>query len=290
MRTRKITTREYIHLFDQAIEETSSHVRVQTNVAFASPVREQAITPKSPVRVQTLAAATSPVREQANVAPQSPVRERATIASQSPARAHDSDRAHETKSSKMSKTSAAVVGDQSEVIDSTTTSREDSLLTYRNGDSSISRIHSSPVGIIIANSEAEKVLHLLEKKKQKRKRVNKFLLPKALISHSGNNRKRIYPLLGPDPVLGLVIGKNKVAIAISINKFPSITMRCVFWNIRGIANDKSQNRISKIINKWDPDIVGIAEPKILPQDFPINVLHSLGINSAFYSNPNSYLN
>ncbi|KAF9606887.1 hypothetical protein IFM89_029486 [Coptis chinensis] len=173
-----------------------------------------------------MAAAAITVREQATVSPQSPVRAQATVASQSPIRAQ------EIKSSEKGKNTAVVVGDQSEAMDSPTTSRKDSLLTYRNGDSSISRIHSSPVGIIIADSEAEKVQHLLEKKKQKRKRVNKSLLTKALISHSGNSRKLIYPSLGLDPDLGLVIGKNKVALTIYINKFPSFTMRCIFWNIR----------------------------------------------------------
>ncbi|KAF9618077.1 hypothetical protein IFM89_000028 [Coptis chinensis] len=62
-------------------------------------------------------------------------------------------------------------------------------------------------------------------------------------------------------------------------------MRCIFWNIRGIANERSQIRLSKLINKWDPDIVGIAEPKIQPNDIPINFLHSLGMSTAFFSNP-----
>ncbi|KAF9590142.1 hypothetical protein IFM89_031746 [Coptis chinensis] len=30
---------------------------------------------------------------------------------------------------------------------------------------------------------------------------------------------------------------------------------------RGIANAKSQNRLSSLLKKWDPDLVGIAEPK-----------------------------
>ncbi|KAF9622621.1 hypothetical protein IFM89_032520 [Coptis chinensis] len=66
-------------------------------------------------------------------------------------------------------------------------------------------------------------------------------------------------------------------------------MRCIYWNIRGIANDKSQNRLSKLINKWEPEIVGIAEPMIYPTDLPISFLQSLGMSSAFYSNPSSDL-
>ncbi|KAF9620903.1 hypothetical protein IFM89_015300 [Coptis chinensis] len=53
---------------------------------------------------------------------------------------------------------------------------------------------------------------------------------------------------------------------------------------RGIANDKSQNRLSKLINKWDPDIVGIAEPMISPDDFSKAYLQSLGMSSCFFSN------
>ncbi|KAF9595272.1 hypothetical protein IFM89_038407 [Coptis chinensis] len=61
-------------------------------------------------------------------------------------------------------------------------------------------------------------------------------------------------------------------------------MRCFFWNIRGIANERSQIRLSKLIKKWDPDIVGIAEPKIHPKDIPINFLHTLGMSTVFFSN------
>ncbi|KAF9619407.1 hypothetical protein IFM89_006594 [Coptis chinensis] len=61
-------------------------------------------------------------------------------------------------------------------------------------------------------------------------------------------------------------------------------MRCIFWNIRGIANDKTQNRLSKLINKWDPDIVGIAEPMINPGDISSAYLQSLGMSASFYSN------
>ncbi|KAF9622560.1 hypothetical protein IFM89_032125 [Coptis chinensis] len=61
-------------------------------------------------------------------------------------------------------------------------------------------------------------------------------------------------------------------------------MRSIFWNIRGIANDKSQNRLSKLINKWDPDIVGIAEPMISPDDLSKSYLQSLGMSSCFFYN------
>ncbi|KAF9615394.1 hypothetical protein IFM89_023045 [Coptis chinensis] len=50
---------------------------------------------------------------------------------------------------------------------------------------------------------------------------------------------------------------------------------------RGIANDKTQNRLSKLINKWDPDIVGIAEPMINPRDISSAYLQSLGMSASF---------
>ncbi|KAF9606065.1 hypothetical protein IFM89_023088 [Coptis chinensis] len=76
----------------------------------------------------------------------------------------------------------------------------------------------------------------------------------------------------------------KVSFTISHNKTSIFSMRCIFWNIRGIANDKTQNRLSKLINKWDPDIVGIAEPMINPGDISRAYLQSLGMSASFYSN------
>ncbi|KAF9626615.1 hypothetical protein IFM89_036476, partial [Coptis chinensis] len=53
---------------------------------------------------------------------------------------------------------------------------------------------------------------------------------------------------------------------------------------KGIANDKTQNRLSKLINKWDPDIVGIAEAMITPRDISSAYLQSLGMSASFYFN------
>ncbi|KAF9603845.1 hypothetical protein IFM89_038028 [Coptis chinensis] len=53
---------------------------------------------------------------------------------------------------------------------------------------------------------------------------------------------------------------------------------------RGIGNDKSQNRLAKLINKWEPDILGIAEPKINPQDMPMSFLQSYGMSTTFHYN------
>ncbi|KAF9596775.1 hypothetical protein IFM89_013322 [Coptis chinensis] len=119
----------------------------------------------------------------------------------------------------------------------------------------------------------------------KKKLAIKSFLKKAIPNHSCSCKKQIYPPPGPDPDLGLEVGQNKVALTISINKFHLFTMSYIFWNIRAVANDKSQNMLSKLINRWDLDIVGITEPKIHPNDIPINFLHSLGMSNAFYSNP-----
>ncbi|KAF9612379.1 hypothetical protein IFM89_039280 [Coptis chinensis] len=56
------------------------------------------------------------------------------------------------------------VGTQMEhlaTVKSPTYPREETLIISRNGDNPISQIHTTPAGITIADSEAEKVLHLL---------------------------------------------------------------------------------------------------------------------------------
>ncbi|KAF9616544.1 hypothetical protein IFM89_030005 [Coptis chinensis] len=114
-----------------------------------------------------------------------------------------------------------------------------------------------------------------------------FKSAKKDTNHNGNYSLTLFQPPGPDHDLGLRVGKNKATFIINPNKYPIFSMRCIYWNIRGIANDKSQNRLSKLINKWEPEIVGIAEPMIYPNDLPISFLQSLGMSSAFYSNPNS---
>ncbi|KAF9614628.1 hypothetical protein IFM89_019605 [Coptis chinensis] len=168
-------------------------------------------------------------------------------------------------------------------MDSPINSREETLFISHTGDNSISRIHTTPVGIVIADSEAEQVLHLLVKKKQVQDLEDKP--PDDSSPQSSRWADEIYLPPGPDPDLGLEERQNKVTFTISNNKLPLFTMRCIFWNIRGIANERSQIRLSKLINKWDPDIVSIAETKIQPKHIPINFLHSLGMSTAFYSNP-----
>ncbi|KAF9612545.1 hypothetical protein IFM89_001412 [Coptis chinensis] len=47
-------------------------------------------------------------------------------------------------------------------------------------------------------------------------------------------------------------------------------------HIRGIANDKSQQRLEKLVKQGNPEFIGIAEPKISPSDLPVSFISSLG--------------
>ncbi|KAF9613812.1 hypothetical protein IFM89_011981 [Coptis chinensis] len=169
--------------------------------------------------------------------------------------------------------------------------REEDLLILRNGN----------------NSEVEKVLHLLVLKQQVRELESKPPDPTSPQSSNWSdmiegevedqlqrNKERYKPQWqlhltlfqppGPDQDLGLRVRKNNSTFIIHPNKYPIFSMRCIYWNIRGIANDKSQNRLSKLINKWGPEIVGIAESMIYPTDLPMSFLQSLRMSSALYSN------
>ncbi|KAF9590927.1 hypothetical protein IFM89_000472 [Coptis chinensis] len=122
--------------------------------------------------------------------------------------------------------------------------------------------------------------------KLRMKLTTKSSQKKATPNHNGSCRPEIYP--PPCPIRSrsrTEVGENKVIFTISKNKLPLFIMRCFFWNIRGIANEQSQIRLSKLIKKWDPDIVGIAKPKIHPKDIPISFLHTLGMSTVFFSNP-----
>ncbi|XP_058767194.1 uncharacterized protein LOC131640836 [Vicia villosa] len=44
-------------------------------------------------------------------------------------------------------------------------------------------------------------------------------------------------------------------------------MKCVYWNIRGVANASSRLALKRIINKYKPDFLIIAEPKIVFDNF-----------------------
>jgi exonuclease III len=53
-------------------------------------------------------------------------------------------------------------------------------------------------------------------------------------------------------------------------------MKCLFWNIRGIANTSSKLALGRFLNVEKPDIVLIAEPWMRFQNFPSRWLHRLG--------------
>ncbi|KAF9619458.1 hypothetical protein IFM89_007033 [Coptis chinensis] len=63
-------------------------------------------------------------------------------------------------------------------------------------------------------------------------------------------------------------------------------MRCIFWNVRGISNDETKSRLAKLVKKWEPDIIGIAEPKIDPSSFSTSYLRSLGLYTQIVHNSN----
>ncbi|KAF9620931.1 hypothetical protein IFM89_015328 [Coptis chinensis] len=147
---------------------------------------------------------------------------------------HDTAPVHETastflekgternESDKVVEVEEGLQKEQIDVMDTPTNSREENLFISHTGDSSISRIHTTPVGIVIADSEAEQVLHLLVKKKQS---FQKKVIP----NHNGSCRTKIYPPPGPDPDLGLEVGQNKVSSTIPNNKLPLFTMRGIHY-------------------------------------------------------------
>ncbi|KAF9598374.1 hypothetical protein IFM89_027276 [Coptis chinensis] len=58
-------------------------------------------------------------------------------------------------------------------------------------------------------------------------------------------------------------------------------------SFRGIANAKTQNRLSKLIKEWDPDLLGIAEPKIDSNAISKSYIQSLGLCVTFFCNSNN---
>ncbi|KAF9622947.1 hypothetical protein IFM89_035378 [Coptis chinensis] len=61
-------------------------------------------------------------------------------------------------------------------------------------------------------------------------------------------------------------------------------MRYLFWNIRGIGNSRSQERLKKLIKELDPDFVGIAEPKIAHVNFISLQMQALGMHHSVITN------
>ncbi|KAF9590368.1 hypothetical protein IFM89_033894 [Coptis chinensis] len=171
--------------------------------------------------------------------------------------------------------------------------REEDSLILRNGNSpflerggstskSLSRIHTNSVGLNIADSEAEKVMHLLVLKQQVRELESKP--PDPTSPQSSNWSDMIEEEV--EDQLQRNKERYKPQWQLQSHTLPATRSRSRS-RTKGIANDKSQNRLSKLINKWEPEIVGIAEPMIYPTDLPMSFLQSLGISSAFYSNPSS---
>jgi hypothetical protein len=54
-------------------------------------------------------------------------------------------------------------------------------------------------------------------------------------------------------------------------------MKCLFWNIRGIANSPSRIALKRLIVKYKPDIILIAEPWISINSFPHFWLNNLNL-------------
>jgi hypothetical protein len=54
-------------------------------------------------------------------------------------------------------------------------------------------------------------------------------------------------------------------------------MKCLFWNIRGIANTPSKLALRKLVNVHNPNIVVITEPWMDFSDFPTRWLQRLGL-------------
>lgn len=54
-------------------------------------------------------------------------------------------------------------------------------------------------------------------------------------------------------------------------------MIVLFWNIRGLGNDPAKNMLSEIRRSYKPDIVAIAEPKILSSDLDTRFWRKLNL-------------
>lgn len=52
-------------------------------------------------------------------------------------------------------------------------------------------------------------------------------------------------------------------------------MKCLYWNLRGIANSPSRLALKNLIIANKPDIICIAEPWMSYDHFPKNWFHRL---------------
>lgn len=64
-------------------------------------------------------------------------------------------------------------------------------------------------------------------------------------------------------------------------------MKCVFWNIRGIANSPTRLALKRLIVKHNPDIIIIAEPWINFSSFPYYWLNRLDLKLFAINNRNN---
>ncbi|KAL5698933.1 hypothetical protein ACHQM5_029903 [Ranunculus cassubicifolius] len=64
-------------------------------------------------------------------------------------------------------------------------------------------------------------------------------------------------------------------------------MKIIFWNARGILKKKARNRLKRLVRKYNPDLVGIVEPKISTDRISPNMLIALGLNGKIISNGSS---
>lgn len=56
-------------------------------------------------------------------------------------------------------------------------------------------------------------------------------------------------------------------------------MLVLFWNIRGLGNDVARNMLYEIRRAYNPDIIAIAEPKVLVTD--LNPRYWRGLRMSF---------
>jgi ABC-type nitrate/sulfonate/bicarbonate transport system ATPase subunit len=56
-------------------------------------------------------------------------------------------------------------------------------------------------------------------------------------------------------------------------------MKCMYWNLRGLANSPTRLALKRLILLHKPDIILISEPWINMDDLPRRWLHSLHLKA-----------
>jgi len=64
-------------------------------------------------------------------------------------------------------------------------------------------------------------------------------------------------------------------------------MKCLYWNIRGLANSPSRLALQNLLSKHKPHIIIIFEPWLLFEHFPRNWFHKLHFKLFALNNRNS---